>query len=446
MSTKNPNVVLILMDNLGYGEIGCYGGGIIRGAPTPRIDALATEGMRLLNFNVESNCTPSRTSLMTGRYPIRGGHTSIPWDTPVYGLLPWERTLGRILSDAGYATGMFGKWHLGQTEGRFPTDHGFDEWYGIPNSSDEAMWPEGDLFDADCHPFAVAEHVMEGRKGEVPRKLQVYNMAEREEIDGELTVRAIDYMERQAKADKPFFLYVPYTQTHFPVLPSKEFRGTTGNGKWADVLAQTDVYVGRILDTVDRLGLRDDTIFIFTSDNGPEMNLRWAGSCGPWRGSYNTAMEGSLRVPFIIRWPGRIAPGAVSNEVVHEMDVFPTLAAMCGARVPTDRIIDGVDQSPLFLGTTVKSAREGFVVYVGKEIFGVKWKHWKMLFKEFEKGNDPIRTYNSPMFYNLLVDPKEENAAAYRPENFWVRWPASDLLKAHRVSLQAEPPPEQMPG
>src|ERR1700704_3892840 len=139
--TMKPNIVLVLMDNLGYGEIGAYGGGILRGAPTPRIDALASEGMHLLNFNVEAQCTPSRAALLTGRYAVRTGNGSVPIHTPLYGLVQWEITLAKLLSGTGYATGAFGKWHLGHTEGRFPTDQGFDEWYGIPNSTDEAFWP-----------------------------------------------------------------------------------------------------------------------------------------------------------------------------------------------------------------------------------------------------------------------------------------------------------------
>jgi arylsulfatase A-like enzyme len=143
---KKPNIVVVLMDNLGWGEPGVYGGGILRGAPTPRIDQLAAEGTRLLNFNVEAQCTPSRAALMTGRYAIRTGNGSVPIDTPVYGLVQWEITMAEMLSDAGYATGAFGKWHLGHTEGRFPTDQGFDEWYGIPNSTDEAFWPDSARF------------------------------------------------------------------------------------------------------------------------------------------------------------------------------------------------------------------------------------------------------------------------------------------------------------
>ena len=174
---SKPNIVLVLMDNLGYGELGSYGGGILRGAPTPRIDKLASEGLRLLNFNVEAQCTPSRAALMTGRYAIRTGNASVPIDTPRYGLVQWEVTMAEMLSDIGYGTACFGKWHLGHTEGRFPTDQGFDEWFGIPNSSDEAYWPNRSMYRPNSDPYAGPEYVMEGVKGQPPKTLQVYDLA-----------------------------------------------------------------------------------------------------------------------------------------------------------------------------------------------------------------------------------------------------------------------------
>ncbi|MFZ9002501.1 MAG: sulfatase-like hydrolase/transferase [Robiginitalea sp.] len=303
---SQPNIVLVFMDNFGWGELGCYGGGILRGAPTPNLDGLASEGMRLLNFNVEAQCTPSRAAILTGRYAIRTGNASIPIETPDYGLTQWEYTLAEMLSDIGYATGMFGKWHLGHTEGRFPIDQGFDEWYGIPNSSDESAWADDTRFKPNIHPFAVQEYIMEGAKGSSPQKIKVYDTEARKEIDGDLTAKSVDFMERQVKAKKPFFLFIPYTQTHMPVLPSAEFRGKTGNGDFADVLAQTDSYVGRLLDKIEQLGIEDNTIFIFTSDNGPDPTVPHDSFAGPWDGSYFTGKEGSLRVPFIIRWPGKI--------------------------------------------------------------------------------------------------------------------------------------------
>jgi arylsulfatase len=421
-AAEKPNIVLVFMDNFGYGELGCYGGGITRGAPTPRIDSLAAEGMKLTNFNVEAQCTPSRAAIMTGRYAVRTGNASVPLSTPLYGLTQWEYTMAEMLSDAGYATGMFGKWHLGQTKGRFPTDQGFDEWYGIPNSSDESLWVGNDFFKLGSHPAAIYEHVFEGRKGTDPKK-------------------AKDFIQRQVGAGKPFFAFLPYTQTHGPVKPSARFKGATGNGPWADVLAQTDAYVGELLDLVDRLKVRDNTIFIFTADNGPEMLPGHHGWSGPWRGSYFTGLEGSLRVPCLIRWPDKVPAGVVSNEIVHEIDLFATFARFAGGRIPDDRIMDSIDQSTFLLGQKKKSGRDAIVVYVGKDIYGVKWQNWKMMFKEVNRGTDAVAEYPLPRFYNLFTDPKEEYPLL--PDslgNLWVRWPAGQVLTDHLVSLKKEPP------
>jgi arylsulfatase len=442
---SKPNIVLIFMDNFGYGELGVYGGGITRGAPTPRIDTLAEEGIRLTNFNVEAQCTPSRSALMTGRYAIRSGNGSVPITTGMYGLTQWEITMAEMLSDAGYATGMFGKWHLGHTQGRFPTDQGFDEWYGIPNSTDESLWPDQPQFNEvvkeNLSPYAVPEYIYVGKKGSDPKKLKIYDSAERPEIDRECTDRAKEFIKRQAKAGKPFFAFLPYTQTHMPVTPSKEFAGKSGNGDWGDVLMQIDAYAGELLDTLDALGIADNTIFIFTADNGPEMIPGHNGWSGPWRGSYFTALEGSLRVPFIMRWPRKIPSGLVTNEIVHEMDLYPTFANIVGGTIPGDRVIDGVDQTDFFLGKQEKSNREAIILYVGNDLFGVKWRNWKMMFKEVVRGTDYKKTYDFPRFYNLYNDPKEEYPLTKATAgHFWVRWPMAEHLKAHFTSLEKEPP------
>jgi arylsulfatase A-like enzyme len=297
-SAKMPHIVFILMDNLGYGELGVYGGGIIRGAPTPRIDQLAAEGTRLTNFNVEAQCTPSRSAVMTGRFAIRSGTHSVPIGGGLDGLTQWEVTIAELLSGVGYVTGHFGKWHLGSTQGRFPNDKGFDEWYGIPRTTDEAFWPSDPGAKAAGVPFM---HIMEGRKGEKSRELAVYDLEQRRVMDEELTRRTIDFMKRGVQSEKPFYAYVPYTQVHFPTLPNPKFSGRTGFGDFPDALAEMDVNVGEILDAIDQLGIRDNTVVIFTSDNGPDPTWPWQGCPGPWRGSYFTRMEGSLRVPFIIR-------------------------------------------------------------------------------------------------------------------------------------------------
>ncbi len=434
---NKPNIVLVLMDNFGYGEIGVYGGGVTRGAPTPRIDSIATEGFQLTNYNVEAECTPSRAALMTGRY---GARTRLRPEGPPrglwYGISKWEITLAEMLSDAGYATGMFGKWHLGDTEGRFPTDQGFDEWYGIPNSSDQAFWPDSDSFQKDSGvEFA---HIMTSKRGETPKKHEVYGRAKRATIDREITDHALDFIKRKAKTKKPFFAYLPYTQTHEPVDAHPDFKGKTGNGSFADVLAQTDVYVGELLDTIDELGLRDNTIFIFTSDNGREGIKRSFGSTGVWRGTMFSPYEGSLRVPFLIRWPGKIPAKQVSNDIVHTIDLFPTLANFIGGDIPQDRILDGVDQSDFLMGKAKKSARESMVIYLTSELFGAKWRNWKILLKELDEGY-AVKNIAYSSIYNLIVDPKEEEPEKFYLDDTWVSDPLWKVITEHQTSMEKDP-------
>jgi len=434
-----PNIVFIMADNLGYGEIGVYGGGILRGAPTPRIDKLASEGMRLLNFNVEQACTPSRSALMTGRHPIRSGTYSVPIDGRPYGLVQWEITIAELLSGQGYSTAHYGKWHLGDSEGRYPTDQGFDEWYGIPNSSDESFWPQQTYFDPT---MAHLEQVMEGRRGEKSRDVKVYDAEARREIDLEITAKTIDFMKRSVVAGKPFFAYVPLTQVHLPTEPSKQFAGKTGNGDWADVLAQMDWCVGQILDAVAELKIQDNTLFVFTSDNGPEDTYPWRGWAGPWSGSYSTAMEASLRVPFIIRWPGKIPAGRVSNELVHIVDVYTTLARLGGAEIPTDRAVDGVDQTAFLLGKQEHSAREWFPAFVGTDLYAMKWRNWKMHLIWQERMGDAPQKLAIPRLFNLYITPQERPDESL-PRGFRHGWVAQAMFKSlapFQESLKKYPP------
>jgi len=431
-----PNIVLILADNLGWGELGCYGGGALRGAPTPRIDQFASEGTRFLNFNVESDCVPTRSALMTGRHPIRtGGLQSVPAGLP-QGIHPWEITLAQLISGRGYATAMFGKWHLGDREGRYPKDRGFDQWYGIPRTTNESMFTSSPGFDPSV---VEIPHVMEGCSGEPARNVEVYDLEMRRRIDAELVARSNDFMRRQSKRKKPFFLYVPLTQLHYPTIPHRDFIGKTGWGEFADSMAEMDHRVGQILDEIDALQLREDTVVFFGSDNGPEFRRPWRGTAGPWVGTYHTAMEGSLRVPFMLRWPGRVPAGVVTDEIVHVTDLYPTLARVVGARAPTDRPIDGVDQLDFFLGRQSKSNREGFVYYIKNEMRAVKWRQWKMhLVWETEPNVGPIRL-ETPWIFNLIQDPKEESDIGYQNAN-WVRGPMLRLIRNFQESLKQHPP------
>ncbi len=433
--SRPPNIVFILADNLGWGELGCYGGGALRGAPTPRIDHLATEGLRFLNFNVESDCVPTRSALMTGRHPIRtGALQSVPAGLP-QGLIPWEITLAQLISGQGYATACYGKWHLGDRAGRYPTDRGFDEWYGIPRTTNESMFTSTPGFD----PSVVdTPHVMEGVQGALPENLHVYDLAARRRIDSELAARTIAFMARQTKAARPFFAYVPLTHLHYPTLPHPDFDGKTGAGNFADSMSEMDYRVGQILDAVDALGIRDDTLVIFASDNGPEFRRPWRGTAGIWQGTYHTSMEGALRVPFVLRWPGRVKAGGVTNEIVHVTDLYPTLARVAGAAVPVDRPLDGVDQLDFFMSRQEKSNREGFVYYIKEELRAAKWRNWKMHIVWEAEPNAGPNHLETPWIFNLTQDPKEESDVG--TENSWVRGPLRKMIHGFQQSLKQYPP------
>lgn len=440
---KKPNIVLIFLDNFGWGEPGFNGGGIIRGTATPAMDALAAEGLRLTNFNVESQCTPSRAAIMTGRYGVRSGNHTVPLGGGVYGLVQWEITMAEMLADVGYNTAMLGKWHLGWSEGRYPTSQGFDAFYGV-ETTDVTVWQQLPGF---AESGLEAPVVMEGRAGAPATVVRDYDMGYRRLIDGDLTEKAIDYIDSMSGEEDPFFLYLAYTATHYPTLPHPDFDGSTGNGPWADMLHQTDTYVGRVTAALETAGIADDTIVIFTSDNGPEAvpvgnaNLSpippAQGTAGPWRGTLFTSLEGSLRVPFAIRWPGKIADGSVSNEIIHEMDLFPTLAAIVGGQVPEDRAFDGIDQSEFMLGKQTASNRHGVIVYQGSQVFGVKWGDWKVMFKENAGVFSKTETFDTPRVYNLLNDPGERDNVLF--PYTWVAQKALPQLYEHVASFKQYP-------
>lgn len=391
----------------------------------------------LTNFNVEAQCTPSRSAFMTGRFPIRSGTSSIPVGGGAEGLTQWELTIAEELSKSGYSTAAYGKWHLGSEQGRLPNDQGFDEWYGIPRTTDEAFWADEPEAKASGIPLT---RIMEGKKGEKSTEDQVYGFAERRQIDEDLTRKALSFIKRNADAGKPFYLYLPYTQVHFPSLPNSKYAGKTGHGDFADAVVEMDDHVGEIMKQLDDLHISDNTILVFTSDNGPEATWPWQGSSGPWRGYYFTHMEGSLRVPFIIRWPGHIPAGKTSNDIVHAVDTYTTLLKMAGAQIPQDRVIDGVDQSAFLTGKSTHSARDGFPVYVADRLEAIKWHDWKVVFYEDEKDWWSVpQQLGEPKIFNLLSDPKEEYPQT-TVRNSWVSIPAIKLLEAHEKSLKASPP------
>lgn len=399
---QRPNIVLMFPDNLGWGEVGAYGS--VRGVPTPQIDRLAEEGIRFDNFNVEYSCTVSRVALLTARYAARAGGTQAT------GMTLWEVTLAEALREQGYATGLFGKWHVGgdNWEGqREPQHQGFDEWYGIPGTSHTAQFTTFETWDPDT---MEEPYIWEGRAGERSRKVKPYDMETRRTVDREAAERGIEFMERNVGEGRPFFFYYPITQIHFPTLPHPDFAGTTGAGDIGDSMADVDHNVGLVLDALDCLDISKKTIVFWCTDNGAERRRPWRGSAGPWNGFYNTAMEGGIRTPCVLRWPDRIPAGQVTNEIVHQMDIFPTLAAAVGApeMVPTDRPVDGVNQLPFLEGKQSHSNRES-VIYMGQggNLMAVKWHDWKLWYDFRVEPGDPNPDSKVRLF-NLRYDPKEE--------------------------------------
>jgi arylsulfatase A-like enzyme len=421
-----PNIVLIFPDNLGWGEVGAYGS--VRGHLTPRIDKLAAEGIRLNNFNVEFSCVVSRAALLTGRYAIRSGATQ-----PA-GITLWEVTIPEALKTVGYATALFGKWHLGgnQPDARTPGHQGFDEFYGIPRTSNEAQTTI-----AQGQTTPGTSFIWEGKAGEPARNVKPFDMDTRRTIDRESADRSIAFMEKNVRARTPFFLYYPMTQIHFPTLAHPDFAGKTGAGDIGDAMAEMDATVGRVLDAIDRLSISRNTIVMWCTDNGAEQRRPWRGSSGPWSGFYNTVMEGGIRTPCIIRWPGRIPAGRVSNEIVHQLDIFPTLAAAVGADiVPKDRAIDGVNQLPFLEGKQAKSNRDSVLLFTNQSLRAVKWHDWKLHYTYApEAGAAPV----PPLMrlFNLLSDPREETDI--KDANPWAQGVMDKLVAAFTATTTQYP-------
>ena len=355
-----PNYVLIFCDDLGYGDLGCYGSAKNR---TPRIDAMAKEGVRFTSFLSSSPvCTPSRASLLTGCYARRVGmHEDF---TGHWVLIPWSRrgmhadewTLPEILKAKGYATACIGKWHLGDQPPHLPTAHGFDEYYGIPYSNDMASARRGDP------PLPL---VQDTKVIEAP--------ANQATLTKRYTSEAIQFIERNKS--KPFFLYLPHTFPHLPLFASKEFHGKSANGRYGDSVEEIDWSTGKILDALKQHGLDKNTLVIFTSDNGS--NGRNGGSNAPLSGAKGGTMEGGMRVPMIARWPGRIPAGGTCNELSSTMDFLPTFAALSGGLLSANKI-DGHDITPLLTGTKgAASPYEVFYYYRRRQLQAVRWGDWK---------------------------------------------------------------------
>ena len=390
-SKAMPNIVLILIDDLGYGDLGVYGGKVIK---TPIIDRLAAEGVRLTNFYASNSvCTPSRAALLTGRYPIRT-HMTLPlypshhpmeyflklvgrYPFDVTGIPEDEATLAEILGRAGYRTGLVGKWHLGDQPGHLPGDNGFDEFYGV-------------LYANDAPKFAVWRN----------DQIEIPEPVNQSQLTRDYTREALQFI--QANADWPFFLYLSHTAVHEPLFAGAEFQGSSQGGLYGDSVQELDWSTGQVLDKLAELGVEDNTLVIFTSDNGPW----WQGNPGGLRGRKTNIMEGGLRVPFIARWPGHLPAGKTSDALSVIFDIFPTCLYLAGIPLPGDRIIDGMDLLPVLNGDG-HGLHERFFYYDGPILVAVRDGNWKYHRRHLsDNGGYPLFS-QGPFLFDLERDPNE---------------------------------------
>ena len=410
--SASPNIVIIFADDLGYADLGCFGSGL---ANTPALDRMAREGIRFTDFHVaQPVCGASRAALLTGCYPNRIGMLGAPGPKSTTGIADSEMTLGELLKQKNYATAIFGKWHLGHHPQFLPQRHGFDRYLGLPYSND--MWP--------FHPQDKTYPPLPLIEGE---RTAEYN-PDQSQLTRRYTEGALDFIRQNR--NRPFFLYMAHSMPHVPLFVSRKFQGRSGAGVYADVVMEIDWSVAEILRTIQRLGLDENTLVIFTSDNGPWLSYGdHAGSAGPFREGKGTTWEGGHRVPCVMRWPRRIPAGATCEEPVMTIDIFPTIASLTGARLPSHKI-DGLDIWPLMSGQPGgRSPHEALYFFWGLGLEAVRSGNWKLhlphSYTTLEgrpggKGGTPARYgrgQTDRALFDLAVDPGEtRNLAHEKPD------------------------------
>jgi arylsulfatase len=379
-TSRNPNIIIILADDLGYGDLHCYGSRI----PTPNLDRLAEEGCRLTRFYSASPvCSPSRAALLTGKYPARTGIVNVLMPNSPEGLDGSQPSLPKMLKDRGYATSCVGKWHLGNRPEYMPNRNGFDEFRGIPYSND--MWPL---------PFMTDSQV-------------TVDNCDQESLTDRFADLSVDFINR--RKDSPFFLYTALTAPHIPIAPAARFKGMSGLGSYGDIVTELDWAVGRIVSAVKDNGLDNNTLIVFTSDNGPW----YQGSAGPLQGRKGSTYEGGVREPFIARMPGRITAGGVMSGVSSMMDLMPTIAGLCGGSKPAG--VDGVDLWPMLSGERSYIERDVLLFFDGWQVQCARWGPWKLHVARYNSYawtvDPPGGRWNLPLprpeLYNVDEDPAE---------------------------------------
>jgi arylsulfatase A-like enzyme len=432
-AANQPNFVIIFADDLGYGDLACYGHPTIR---TPHLDAMAARGMKWTQFySASSVCTPSRAGLLTGRLPVRSGLSQVLIPSSTGGLPAEEITLAEALKDAGYASACVGKWHLGWQEKYLPGNHGFDQFFGIPYSNDmsPAVQPGNPVFtSAPPHPLIRGFRVTNPDR-EPDQRL----------LTQQYTAESLQFIRDHA-GKKPFFLYLAHTMPHVPLYASADFEHRSPRGLYGDTVEELDWSCGQIFSELKRCGIEENTLVVFTSDNGPWLAKHLeGGSAGPFFEGKVSTWEGGFRVPAIFTWPGRIKGGVTTTAFGTTMDLFTTLIRLGGAKVPADRPVDGQDLAPVLLEN--KPGREAeLYYYFGDELWAVRQGPWKIHFKTTNPstvrvwGAWEVVTHNPPLLFHVEHDTREQhNAASAHPE---LVQRLSQLAQTHRQQMKPGQP------
>jgi arylsulfatase len=494
MTNGKPNIVVIWGDDIGQSNLSCYSDGLM-GYRTPNIDRIANEGMRFTDSYAEQSCTAGRSSFITGQSGFRTGNTKVGMPGAAQGLQPRDVTIAQLLKAQGYATGQFGKNHLGDRNEFLPTMHGFDEYYGPLyhlNASEEPelrdyppaadfpnflgnFGPRGVL---DCKATDTDDPTVDPRFGKVGKQTikdtGPLTMKRMETIDDDIADRSVDYLKRQKAAGKPVFLWVNFTHMHFRTHTKPESLGQSGRWQSAyhDTMIDHDKNVGQVLQALDDLGMEDDTIVMYSTDNGPHMNSWPDGAMTPFRNEKNSNWEGAYRVPCMIKWPGHIKPGSVSNEIVAHLDWAPTFLAAAGVPDVKEQLLkgmkvgdttfkvhlDGYNLLPYLTGQTTKSPREEFFYFNDDGgLDALRYDNWKIVFSEQRvEGTmriwaEPFVTLRLPKIFNLRTDPYER---ADITSNTYYEWLVEHLfllvpvqkIVGNFLATFKEFPPDQKSG
>ena len=471
---NKPNILIIFPDDVGWQNVSAYGLGTM-GYRTPHIDRIAHEGTMFTDHYAQPSCTAGRAALITGQYPIRSGMTTVGRPGAALGLKPESPTLAEVLKPLGYATGQFGKNHLGDRNEHLPTVHGFDEFFGnlyhlnTQEEFEQVDYPKDPEFFKKygtrgvLHSWAsdVDDPTVDPRFGKVGRqKIEDTGQLGRERMktmDEEFMAASLDFMKRSQEADKPFFVWLNTSRMHMYTRVRDEHRYlaqpyTTEHDVYGSGLIEHDMKIGKLLDSMKAMDVLDNTIIVYSTDNGPEHSARLHGGTTPFRGEKMTTYEGGVRVPMMVRWPGHIPAGRVLSGIQAHMDIFTTLAAAAGEpnvaekmRTERKQFIDGVNNLDYWLGKTEESGRDNFIYYHESTVRAIRYKQWKLNFETSENYYDTYVKQKFPVIFNVRMDPFESfdgltDRSDIVQAKQWLNEPVQEILGEHIKSLTEYPP------